>query len=199
MPSFQYGLTWAQARSLLAAGAYVRRELWTDRKLFLTSGGLVWVDAAGSQRVVQGADFGRAEFLAKDWTNMGFDQNGCIKHPGWTEIAIDETATVQVNALPQLVLSAGGAYGANSSNSVALEEVSISGGHASAIAVAAVDLSLEMKAAVPARTVQNWPSWGEPWIGPDGNRVSNWRVEMKGILYWVNPGMPFFNFTNFFI
>ncbi|MEI6035097.1 MAG: hypothetical protein WCS65_12570 [Verrucomicrobiae bacterium] len=90
---FRYGLSWPEARSLLSAGAYVRRELWTDKRLFLTPGGLVWVDASPA-RVVQAEDFGRGEFLARDWTDMGFDQGGCIDNPGWTEIAIDETGNV---------------------------------------------------------------------------------------------------------
>ena len=88
---FQHGLTWPQAEVLMDAGAYVRRERWTDKRLFRTSGQLVWVDGSPS-RVVRAADFGREEFLAKDWTNMGFDQGDCIDHPGWTHIVIDETA-----------------------------------------------------------------------------------------------------------
>ena len=84
----QAGLTWPQALALALAGAYVRRERWTDKRLFLTAGGLVWVDGSPS-RVVRAADFGRSEFLAMDWTNMGFDQGDCIPHPGWTHIHID--------------------------------------------------------------------------------------------------------------
>jgi hypothetical protein len=87
---FRYGLSWPQARALLVAGSYVRRERWTDKRLFLTAGGLVWVDGSPA-RVVRSADFGRTEFLAKDWTDMGFDQGDCVDHPGWTHISIDET------------------------------------------------------------------------------------------------------------
>ncbi len=88
---FRFGLTWAEARALLSSGSYVRRERWTDKRLFLTDGGLVWVDASPA-RVVRAGDFGRTEFLAHDWTDMGFDQGDCVDHPGWTHIAIDETA-----------------------------------------------------------------------------------------------------------
>jgi len=91
--AFRYGLTWPEARGLAAQGAFVRRERWTDKRLFRTPGALVWVDAV-PPRVVQGADFGREEFLAKDWTDMGFDQGDCIEHPGWTHFLIDETAVI---------------------------------------------------------------------------------------------------------
>lgn len=94
---FRHGLSWLAARALLASGSYVRRERWTDKRLFLTAGGLVWVDASPS-RVVQDGDFGRAEFLANDWTDMGFDQGDCIDHPGWTHISIDETRVFSVAA-----------------------------------------------------------------------------------------------------
>ena len=92
---FHAGLSWAQALALLVDGAFVRRERWTDKRLFRTAGALVWVDAA-PPRVVQSADFGRAEFLALDWTDAGFDQGGCIPHPRSTRILVDETALVKV-------------------------------------------------------------------------------------------------------
>ena len=98
---FQHGLTWPQALALALAGSYVRRELWTDKRLFHTDGGLVWVDGSPS-RVVQSADFGREEFLAKDWTNMGFDQGHCLDpvtpDPTSTHIVINETEIVKVQA-----------------------------------------------------------------------------------------------------
>ncbi len=92
---FHSGLSWAEALALLVDGAFVRRERWTDKRLFRTEGALVWVDAV-PPRVVQSADFGRAEFLARDWTDAGFDQGGCIPHPNSTRILVDETALVKV-------------------------------------------------------------------------------------------------------
>ena len=89
--AFRSGLSWPEARVLLEQGSYVRRDRWTDKRLFRTAGALVWVDAT-PPRVVRDADFGRAEFLALDWTNMGFDQGDCIPHPGWTQLLINETA-----------------------------------------------------------------------------------------------------------
>ena len=100
----QNGLTWPQALALALAGAYVRRELWTDKRLFITAGALVWVDGSPS-RVVQAADFGREEFLARDWTNMGFDQGHCldpvIPTPNptpTTHLLVNETAIVKVQS-----------------------------------------------------------------------------------------------------
>ena len=90
---FQAGLSWPQALALTVTGSFVRRERWTAKRLFRTDGALIWVDGVPSH-VVRAADFGRDEFLALDWTNMGFDQGDCIPHPNWTRLLIDETAIV---------------------------------------------------------------------------------------------------------
>ncbi|MEI6493829.1 MAG: hypothetical protein WCO94_14875 [Verrucomicrobiota bacterium] len=76
----QAHLSWPAARAVAASGSRVRRAAWTDRFVFRTAGGLHWLgDYAGTfRRVVRGADFGRAEFLALDWTDADPDQDHCV-------------------------------------------------------------------------------------------------------------------------
>lgn len=81
---------WPTAKQAMAAGWQVRRSAWTTQWLLQWLGGLYWLvfsDGTAS-RVVQAADFGAAEFLATDWTNLpppcittgtvgGTSVNGC--------------------------------------------------------------------------------------------------------------------------
>ena len=78
----QANLTWPEARSLALAGANVRRAQWADRWIFAPRGVIFWLEnLAGTRRIVQAGDFQRTEFLARDWTDAGVDQNKCVGLP----------------------------------------------------------------------------------------------------------------------
>jgi len=62
---------WPTAKQAMAAGWSVRRVGWTTQWLYKWVGGLYWLILNdGTSRVVQNTDFGAAEFLAQDWTNL---------------------------------------------------------------------------------------------------------------------------------
>jgi hypothetical protein len=78
----QAGLSWPEARALAIAGNNVRRAQWADRWIFAPRGVLFWLETlAGTRRIVQAGDFQRPEFLARDWTDAGVDQNKCVDEP----------------------------------------------------------------------------------------------------------------------
>lgn len=73
---------WPTAVRAARAGHYVRRRGWTEvvdgetvvSKWLQLYGGLWWVRINGEPvRVVQATDFGKEEFLAKDWTHLPID------------------------------------------------------------------------------------------------------------------------------
>lgn len=79
--NYQLDLTFDQAATLAATGAWIRRWGWVDRWLFLVAG-LWWLKPNdGPARVVRATDFTRVEFEASDFTTMYPDQIVCLPVP----------------------------------------------------------------------------------------------------------------------
>src|SRR5438093_3981720 len=71
-----WSLDWFSARELAAQGKYIRRCGWTDKWLVLWRG-LWWFRLAGDTHVVRADEFGRDDFLARDWTDQPPDADPC--------------------------------------------------------------------------------------------------------------------------
>jgi hypothetical protein len=94
--ALQSGLNWQQARALAKQGQLVRRSLWSDWLMY--QGGVWFISPDGTfsaaTKVVRNYQFGRAEFLAQDWTNVAPDQNTCVGLPGLTATLTLSSSTV---------------------------------------------------------------------------------------------------------
>jgi hypothetical protein len=77
-----WSLDWFAASALARQGKFIRRVGWTNRWLIYHRG-LWWIRLTSETHVVRVSEFGRDEFLARDWTDEAFSANPCGALPAY--------------------------------------------------------------------------------------------------------------------
>lgn len=74
-------MNWIAAKSLARKGLHVRRESWPAGAWLIYQRGIAWFWTGMVWRVVEAGDFGSAEWLAQDWTQIPAALEDCPPPP----------------------------------------------------------------------------------------------------------------------